>query len=121
MWWRHAPCGAPLRVVRGCAVSGILPPRRDEAAALATLVLSTLLDPDPRTPDFDDSVLSAARRALPWIRRAGMTRRSAPLEPSWWPRGEHGQPLLPDGSVDVRKLCAELDERYNKGLPEPKR
>lgn len=47
--------------------------------------------------------------------------RSKPTEPSWWPRGEHGQPLLPNGTVDVRKLCAELDERYNRGLPEPKR
>lgn len=53
-------------------MSGILPPRQHEAHAIASLVELTLMDPDPRTHDFNESQLAAARVVLPWIRRAGL-------------------------------------------------
>lgn len=30
----------------------------------------------------------------------------------------HGQPLLPDGTVDVRALCTQLDAYWNRGAGE---
>lgn len=32
--------------------------------------------------------------------------------------GSHGQPLLEDGTVDVRELCRRLDAYWNRGAGE---
>lgn len=42
-------------------------------------------------------------------------------DPSKWRKptlGLHGQPITADGKVDVRALCAQLDERANRGAGE---
>lgn len=44
-------------------------PRLIEADAIRTLVDLTLLDPDPRTPDHDESVIAAAQIAYGWTKR----------------------------------------------------
>lgn len=65
-----------------------------------------------RAPELSTSVLQfRAMREIP-----GSSEWSRAYQGADPPPNDAGQPILSNGTVDIRALCADLDERYNAPL-----